>query len=313
MSTHPFPRPLQRPSPHVRGALAAGLLTLFLAGASAQAQTTTATLGLTGPVAALEEYRWYPGTTERALFQTMAFDEAGIATERVVHFYSFSDGSLRQRQVTLYDAGQPLATVSYDPDDEPTGQTVYRYDGGGRVVEEVTVDAEGVETGKTGYEHDAAGNVVRVTRYRNGALDRTVEREYDAAGGLLEERRFDAEGRLDRVERYAVPDLEHEYVQYDEEGEIEATGRVVENAYGTVLIEVLDPDGSLSESYAWTYDGRGRVLERRSVYDGGESEETLTYAREDDDQGNWVRETTSEDLGDGPEVYEIRERVITYR
>ena len=313
MSTRPFPRSLQRPTPRVRRALATGLLTLLLAGAAAQAQTTTATLDLTGPVATFEEYRWYPGTTERALFQTMAFDEAGFATERVVHFYSFRDGSLRERQVTLYDAGQPLARVAYDADDEPSGQTVYRYDGEGRVVEEVTVDAEGVETGKTVYEHDVAGHVVRLTRYRNGALDRTVERTYDAGGGLIEERRFDAEGRLDRVERYGVPDLEYEYVRYDEEGEVEATGRVVENAYGTVLIEVLDPDGNLSESYAWTYDARGRVLERRSVYDEGQREEALTYAYEDDDQGNWVRETTSEDYGGGPEVYEIRERVVTYR
>jgi YD repeat-containing protein len=118
---------------------------------------------------------------------------------------------------------------------------------------------------------------------------------------------------MNHVGRYSVPGLEHEYVQYDEEGEVEATGRMVENAFGTVLIEVFGPDGSVVETYAWTYDERGRVLERRSVYDEGEIEELLTYAYDDDDRGNWVRETTSEDYGAGPEPYEVRERTITYR
>jgi YD repeat-containing protein len=162
------------------------------------------------------------------------------------------------------------------------------------------------------YEHDAAGNVVRWTQYRGGALDRTVERDYDADGARLEERRFDAEGRLIRIARYGVPGREYAYVEYDEEGEVVATGSVIESEFGTVLIEVLAPDGSPVESYAWTYDERGRVLERRSVYDDGQREELLSYAYDDDDRGNWVRQTTEDD-GDGPEPYEIRERVIRYR
>ncbi len=313
MSTRPLTRPAHRLARRARGALVAGMLALLLAGSVSWAQTTSEALDLIGPVAALEEYRWFPGTTERELFRTWAFDEAGIAVERVLYLYDWRDGSLRERRVTLFDAGQPLATVAYDVDDQPTGQTVFRYDGQGRLVEEVTVDGDGVETRKTAYAHDAAGNVVRVEQYLGGALDRTVERDYDANGALLEERRFDAEGRLSQLNRYLVPGLEYAYEQYDEESEIETVGRVIENAFGTVLIEVLDPDGNVMESYAWAYDERGRVLERRSVYDEGQQEELLTYAYDDDDRGNWVRETTHEDFGDGPEVYEIRERVITYR
>jgi YD repeat-containing protein len=308
MPTRPSIRPV-RPW----GALAAAALAALLALPAASAQTTSETLDLTGPVAAVEEYRWFPDTTERELFRTWAFDEAGVAIERVIFVYDWRDGSLRERRVTLFDAGQPLATVAYDADDEPTGQTVFRYDGEGRLVEEVTVDGEGVETRRIAYEHDAAGNVVRVAQYRGGALDRTVERDHDADGARLEERRFDGEGRLNQVSRYTVPGLEHAYEQLDEEGEVEATGRVIEGAFGTVLIEVLAPDGTLVESYAWSYDDRGRVLERRSVYDGGEIEELLTYAYDDDERGNWVRQTTHEDYGDGPELYEIHERVISYR
>jgi len=261
----------------------------------------------------MEEYRWYPGTTERALFRTYAFDEAGVITERVVYLYSFRDGSLRLRQVTLYDAGQRLALVVYDADDQPSGQIVYRYDGAGRLAEEVTVDGDGVETQKVVYEHDAAGNIVRVTQYRDGALDRTVERDYDGDGGLLEERRLDAEGRLRQLDRYLVPGLEYTYEKYDEEGEVEATGRGIKNAFGRVLIEEFDLEGELSESYAWTYDERGRVLERRSVYDDGGREDRSTYVYEDDDRGNWVRQTTFESYGGEPELYEIHERTFTYR
>jgi YD repeat-containing protein len=313
MPTHPIIRPARRLPARPWGAAAAVTVAVLLALSLASAQTTSETLDLIGPVAAVEEYRWFPGTTERALFRTWSFDATGMVTERVFYQYDFRSGSLRLRQVTIYDAGQPLATVAYDGDDEPTGQTVFRYDGEGRLVEEVTVDGEGVETRRIAYEHDAAGNVVRVAQYRGGALDRTVERDHDADGARLEERRFDGEGRLNQVSRYTVPGLEHVYEQLDEEGELEATGRVIEGAFGTVLIEVLAPDGTPVESYAWSYDDRGRVLERHSVYDGGEIEELLTYAYDDDDRGNWVRQTTHEDYGDGPELYEIHERVISYR
>jgi YD repeat-containing protein len=313
MPTRPPARPAHRLTARSRWTVAAATVAVLLALAAASAQTTSETLDLIGPVAAVEEHREFPGTTERQLFQTWAFDANGVATERVFFQYDFRDGSLRGRQVTGYDAGRPLATVAYDADEEPVGQTVFRYDGEGRLTEEVTVDAEGAETRRSVYERDAAGRVVRWTQYRDGALDRSLEADFDADGGLLEERRFDAEGRLTQVDRYVVPGLEHEYVQYDEEGEVVATGRVVENEFGTVLIEVLAPDGSLSESYAWTYDDRGRVLERRSLYDDGEIEELLSYAYDDDDRGNWIRQVTTEDYGDGPELYEIRERAISYR
>ena len=313
MSTRSFLTTFQGPGARTRWGIVAGILAVLLAGSTAWAQTTSASMDLTGPVAALEEYRRFADTTELELFRTWAFDEAGVATERVLYLYDWRDGSLRERRVTLFDAGEPLATVAYDADDQPIGQTVFRYDGEGRLVEEVTVDAEGAESRRIAYEHDAAGNILRATLYQGGALARTVERDFDANGALLEERTFDAEGRLTEVDRYLVPGLEYAYEQYDENGEVEATGRGIESAFGDVLIEVLNPDGSLMESYAWTYDERGREVERRTVYDEGQIDVLLSYVYEDDDQGSWVRQTTTEDSGDGPELYEIRERVITYR
>ena len=101
-------------------------------------------------------------------------------------------------------------------------------------------------------------------------------------------------------------------MRYDEEGDIEATGRVIENEFGTVLLERLAPDGSVDESYEFAYDQRGRVIERRTVSGGGDVE-LLRYTYEDDERGNWVRQVTTEDLGDGPETYEIRDRTIRYR
>lgn len=308
----PSRRGARRPAVPPLRALLAAVSTALLVGSTAVAQVTLETLDLTGPVAAVEEYREYPDE-DRQLLQTWTFDEDGVATERVFFTYSFRDGSLSGRQVTSYDAGQPLATVVYDADDEPTGQTVYRYDGEGRLSEQVTVNAEGVETARTEYERDAAGNVVRETWYRDGAVRRSYERGYDADGGLIEERAFDDEGRLYEVESYTVPDLEHDYVRYDEEGEVEATGRVIENELGTVLLEQLAPDGTVSESYEFVYDEAGRVIERRSVYGEGNYDELLTYAYEDDERGNWIRRVTTEDLGNGAETYEIRDRTIRYR
>ena len=285
--------------------------TLLLAG-SGRAQTTVESLGLTGPVAAMDVYREYPGSTDRQLMFRWTFSEAGLATERVYFTYSFMDGSLRSRQVTTYDAGRPLATVVLDADDEPTGQTVYRYDDQNRLTEEVTVDADGVETRRVAYERDGAGNVVRQVQYVDGAVRRTVENDYDADGGLIEQRRYDEEGRLYEVETYTVPDLEHDYVRYDEEGEVVATGSVVESEAGTVSIVQLGPDGEVAESYAFAYDENGLQIERRDVYGGGETS-VYRYAYEVDERGSWIRQVTTEDLGNGVETYEIRERVITYR
>jgi len=300
------------PTSHVRPAPIPVVLAALLLAAMASAQTTAENLDLAGPVATVEEYRGFPGTTERQLLQTWAFDEDGLATERVYYAYSFRDGSLRSRQVTTYEAGRPLETVVLDADDELTGETVYRYDDQNRLTEEVTVDADGTETRRVTYERDGAGNVVRQVQYADGAVRRTIENDYDADGGLIEQRRYDEEGRLYEVETYTVPDLEHDYVRYDEEGEVQATGSVVESEAGTLSIVQLGPDGEVAESYAFAYDENGLQIERRDVY-GGDETSAYRYQYEFDERGSWIRQVTTEDLGNGVETYEIRERVIAYR
>jgi hypothetical protein len=316
MSTHPRPRAVPprpaRPARRERSFVAGMLALLVVVGSATAAPTTTDTLDLVGAIATVEEFREFPGSTPRQRVRAFAFDEAGLATERLVLQYD-GEGSLQTRQVTAFEGGEPVRAVVYDAQDEPIGQTDYHYDEQGRLAEEVTVDVEGVETRRAVYAYDEAGNMVRAMQFRDGKLDRSVERVYDANGGLIEERLHDAEERLTEQRSYSVPDLEHTYMQYDEDGEIAATGSMVEGEFGPVLIEVQGPEGTVVESYAWTYDERGRVIERRAVYDGGEVEEVLAYTYEDDDQGNWVRQTTTEDLGVGPQPYEIRERVITYR
>lgn len=311
MPTHPSPQVPRPASPSMVRVLAA--VALLAACAAGWAQTTLDTLGLTGPVASVEEYREFPGTTDRQRVQTWAFDADGVATERVYFAYSFRDGSLTSRQVSTYEAGRILETVVLDVDDAPIGRTTYAYDARGRLSAQVTLDADGAETRRIEYERDGDGNAVRETWLLDGQPSRTYERDFAADGRIAEERRYDDEGRLVQVETYTVPGQEHGYVQYGDEGEVEATGRVVEGEHGTVLIEVFGPDGAVVESYAWTYDDRGREVERRSVYGEDGDEELLTYAYEDDAQGNWVRQVTTEDLGTGPETYEIRERTIAYR
>jgi len=304
------------PAPYFRAAfpwwalVAVATATALLSLPFAAAQTTSATMGLLGPVVAVEEYQVDVDTGERQLVRLWTFDAAGILVERVAYQYDIRDGSLRWRLVTLFDAGQRLAAVTYNAADEPTGQTVYRYDDAGRLVEERSVDAAGVETQRTHYEHDGAGHLIRARYYRAGALDRSREFDHDDEGALIEEREFDAEGRLRQLDVYVVPGVEYEYVAYDEGGEVEMSGRGIEGEFSSTLLEAFDPEGSLLEAYEWVYDARGRLLEHRSEGDWGE--EYLTYTYDDDAWGNWVRTTTSEDYGYGPEVSEIRERVISY-
>lgn len=299
-------------------AVAAWFLVAVL-GSTVQAQTTTESLDLIGPVATLTVYQTYePESEEPRLRQEMTFAPDGVATSRTSYSYSFRDGSLRSRSVTTYDAGQRLAVVVYDADDVPTGQTVFRYDGDGRLVEEVTFDAEGVETRKTTNERDADGNVTKQVWYRDGAVRRTIENDYDASGRLVEQRTFDDEDRLIGVETYSVPDLEYEFVQYDDDGAIESRSLVVRDEYGAVSAETYLPDGTLEDATYFVRDENGRLLERRDIFTYESmgtvtTGETMTvYEYEFDDVGNWLRTVTLEDDGSGTTPISLSVREITY-
>lgn len=288
------------------------LLVGFGALASAAAQVTTETADLLGPVATVTEFREFPDSTERNVFQTMSYDPSGTALERVTFSYSFMDGSLRSRLVTTYDeAGKRLAQVTLDPEGNPLAQTVYRYDDEGNLQEEASYDAEGTETRRSTYERDANGNVVVWQLYVGGELDQRTEYDYDEQGRVLEEREYE-DGQLTEIETYSDPGRVSEFIEYDEEGNVESTGTVVESEHGTERWEIYDGDGNLEWDMTWTYDENGLTLERREV--DGEGDQILyTHAYEFDENGNWIRMVVTEEYKDFPATtYEIRDREITY-
>lgn len=280
--------------------------------ASALGQATTETMDLSGPVATITDFREYPDTTERSMFQTMSFGPDGIALERVYFAYSFRDGSLRSRQVTTYDeAGNRLAAVTMDPDGNPLAQTVYRYDDQGQLIEEASYDAEGTETRRSTFERNAEGNVVVWEVYVAGELDRRTEVEYDAQGRQLEERKYE-NGQLTEIQTYTEPGWVSEIIEYDDEGQVESTGTIVESEHGSERWEMFDGDGNLEWEFTWAYDENGLTIERREV-DGAGDEIVYTYEYEFDDNGNWIRMVVIEEFGDFPaDTYEIRDREITY-
>lgn len=287
------------------------LLVGLVSGQSVFAQITTQTIDLVGPVESVLEYREYPGTTERQLLQTWQFTSEGTAQERVWFTYNFMDGSVRSRQVTTYDErGVPLVALTEDPDGEPMGQTVYRYDGAGRMVEQVSFDAEGTETRRVVYERDPDGNAVSEEHWVQGTLGRRYERDFDAQGRLVEQREF-AVDRLTEVRTYIEPGRVAEFIEYDEEGDVETTGTLVDSEHGTEEWTFFDAEGNPTSGLFWTYAEDGLVQERRELDSDGR-EIVYAYAYEFDDRGNWVRQEISESIAGSASVYEIREREITY-
>lgn len=287
------------------------LLALLLAG-PALAQSTAASLGLIGDVAAVREFLERPGDTERQLRSEIRFAPDGVVVEDVSITYALSDGSLRRRVVTSYDAaGYRQEQVTLGPDGALLGRTVYGYDAGGHEVQRVSYDGDGNETQRTDTERDAAGRVLRALLYRAGVLERSTERRYDAEGRVLEERTVEADGVPLEEHLYTEPGRAYDFVTYFE-GEIDERGQIVLDAEGRFLSVVsYDAEGTLAYVVEVTRDDAGRELERRDVTDGQESRTISAYTF--DAVGNWVRIEVSEDDGAGSWIYEVRDREIDYR
>jgi hypothetical protein len=287
------------------------VLTLAHVGLSS-AQVTTATFDLQGPVAHVREFREFPGTTDRQLLVERSFEAEGRITELVTFSYSFRDGSLSGRQVTTYDGeGRRTLTVALDADGATVGRTEYRYDADGRQVSEVATDAAGTETRRIEVERD--GDRLVQVWYQGGALFRRTESTVDEDGQPVTWRNYDGEERLLLERTYSVPGLAFEYVEYDAEGAVKERGSVRSGEHGGFEVAtVYSADGTLTYEMTWQYDDDGLVLEQREVDAGGE-EIVFRHTYAFDHVGNWVRHEQTEDMGSGPEVYEVRDREISYR
>jgi YD repeat-containing protein len=289
----------------------ATLLALLLASASL-AQSSAASLGLVGDVAAVREFHRFADDDFRLRSETR-FGPGGLVVEQVSYAYDGRDGSLQTRIVTSYDAtGRRVEQQVFGPDGALRGATTYRYDAAGFEVAAATVDAAGVETSRSETERDGAGRPLRALRYRDGVVERRIERRYDADGRLVEERSFAEEDRPTGVSTYSVPGRAYDFVTYDDEGAIDEQGTVELDADGRMLA-VVSRDAAGVERYtiAFTYDAAGREVERRDVTDGETSVVRSVYTF--DGLGNWILLQVFEDYGAGDELYEERERAIDLR
>ena len=313
----PDPAAKPRPRPLLLLALTACLTLASLALAQSSAAES---MGFVGPVASMTSYQTYePAEEEPRLRQEWTFSPEGQVTSMVLYSYSFMDGSLRFRGVTAYDAdGRRTVRENVAPDGSIVGTTTFAYDGEGREVEERVLDENGTETRRMVSAYDGAGNLVAREFYRDGELTGRNEYDYDGEGRRIAARRFDAAGTLERETTYTVPDLEYERVAYGEDGEVEERTVVVEGEHGVVSAETFLPDGTLDNATYFDYDEAGRIVRREDAvtYEvlGEEQRDSsvTVYEYEFDDVGNWVRRTTLEDRGMGPEPIDLRVREFTY-
>jgi YD repeat-containing protein len=277
-------------------------------------------MGFAGPVESVTIYQTYePEEEEPRLRQEWTFGPDGAVTSMVFYSYSFMDGSLRFRGVTTYDAdGRRTVQENVAPDGSILGTTTFAYDGEGREIEERVLDEDGTETRRLVSAYDDAGNLIVREVYRDGELAGRTEYDYDGEGRRVAARRFDADGTLERDTTYTVPDLEYEMLEYDEDGEVEGRTVVVAGDHGTLSAETFLPDGTLDNATYFAYDEAGRMVRREDTvtYEvlGEEQRDSsvTVYEYELDDVGNWVRRTSIEDVGMGPDTIELQVREITY-
>ncbi len=176
--------------------------------------------------------RRYTYSTADRLIETVDwFDLEGVLDHTWI--YSYDSGG----NVLLKEYRHRLEAFSF--------RWEYRYDGSGRTTMETSYDSRGRVFRMTETIYNGRGNKI-LERVSGRGVDRgfRVIYEYDAAGRLLEEIRFDLDGRQQSRESSSYNEL----------------GDLVESAS-------YNPDGSLTSSWKhlYVYDENGNWIERKTV------------------------------------------------
>ena len=201
----------------------------------------------------------------------------------------------------VYDPAGRLQEARFAPIGGPTSKSIYFYDGSGRRVRIVTVDPDGTERETEACRYGPDGKRTRVYFVPkrepiagfvfaiNGA-----ERSYDADEVLFrdEDHRLlsrlvftmDSTGRLISEEMR----LGEETLFPDIEKELEKLPEATRAGTAAMIANLFGPEKVMS-STTYTYDARGRCLERRTrIGELGDHRTTFRYDEHDDP----IEETT---------------------
>lgn len=227
-------------------------------------------LALAGSFMAAAQFPYNPLPWKQADFKKIK--EKGYTVLRV---YQVNGESRDLAYVVEYGAEGLMATnfergTNDDGDSINKCETVYKYDGKGRLIRETCTDKESGES-LTAYTYDAAG---RLVKKEVATIDPpTYKYKYNAAGKLAEVfvtqkmAQYDKDGEW-RGKTFDKPS-DHYVYRYD------AKGRLIEEWDFMYDNKTRTPDYKI----VWTYNDKGQVVRVKRVNSEGTlmNEETFEY------------------------------------
>jgi YD repeat-containing protein len=118
--------------------------------------------------------------------------------------------------ISEYDAaGNKIIDRSFYKKDKYGGETSYKYNEQGRMIERTDLNADGSIYRIHHYTYDEAGNEIAYRNFNEaGAFNRATEYTYDPFGNMTEEKELNADGSVDRIYTYEYAyDGKHNWIK----------------------------------------------------------------------------------------------------
>jgi len=251
-------------------------------------------IDVVGSVQRLVEETYTPHDPGRRLVFTRTFDPNGRVMETQVALQDKAappQNRTRRAVVMRDEAGRVIEERVSDGSGGLTAKEVSRYDQHGHVVEQVTYQPTGAESTKWLYAYDDRGRETDMRYYLAGVLRARYAYEHDERGNTIKTVAF----RQDQSLEYTI------VAKFDEKN------RRTESL-------VYRPTGDVARRETFHYGDQGYVTEHISYHPDGSVIEKQVLSYEFDQQGNWIKRTTSKQVVPAGklESIEIAQRTITY-
>jgi len=265
---------------------------LLLHSAGAQEKSAREKANLLGPVRSVRSITIdYKDATQKVSLgvqqgESVTYDEKGNEIERITNLLG-----LVSKEVRTYDTNGNLTHSVSSDSTEVNERRVYTYENG-KLVRIVSHDADGkvnlTETNSYGKD-----GLLLETKYvtGKGPFGKTVYK-YDAQGNLVEVAFYHSNGARTIAPVGPCVGAHRLTYTYDEQRK-------------PTKIVFYEPDGKVRETWQYSYDAKG--LETTHTLEYYSAKQTSSYVYQYDSHGNWIRKTTTTDLGakDFPEASKV--------
>jgi hypothetical protein len=244
------------------------------------------------------------------------FDERGNTIERNWYYSDWHDlsGKLESKKTFIYDNKGNIIENEEWEFGRLSSKYKYKYDFNRNLIEENYYKPEGVLISKETYKYDGKRNRIEVNRYKyDGSLEWKFTYKYDNKNNKIEEKWHSDAGELYKKQTYKYDNnknkIEEKWYKSDESLEIRLIYKY--NSNGIKIEEMcFNYEGVLISTTIFNYDSKGNKIEQniKEFYEGLESNFTITYKYDFDQQGNWIYQTI---FYNGKPAY-FKEREIEY-